>query len=492
MSQRTCLLRGIPFLFLIYTTVVASAIELDISCLSSENFVLGLSHQNFIQPINDYQSSPNDHSESTTISSTQKTIVQVDDLRVYDLKLRLKSTSRDPIRSQPLMARNNKDDSITLFTSTDYVMQVVGSDRPFLGGLIEIQMNDENQNFIFLPDNETSITANDLCASNSQAIVHNNFDTLSTKKYMISSGNLNFDAILSTGEESFVTTAIVNVTVFVFENNFELFFARETFHFNIVNRDETSDDQNADVTTESLSLRRRLSGNKSKSRSSTIETTCNVCGKASMQVSDPDRKVLFHSFILTCGQLQEETMKATDFLFTTVCYEAQRTAIMFCGCTEIEAADPFDSMFSLTIVSGGETQSGTESSSLSRTAPTPTYYMAAGGLDSYPTPAVTTFEPTITAIPTISPLPTYIEKCYVCGSSDSRITAPGAMVIVYNRKFSCSEIEDAGLLGIIEPGDVCNDYITAILQHDVCNCQKDQDQFLAMSLMATLNRTLEP
>jgi hypothetical protein len=70
--------------------------------------------------------------------------------------------------------------------------------------------------------------------------------------------------------------------------------------------------------------------------------------------------------------------------------------------------------------------------------------------------------------PTASPYPTYMSKCYVCGSEDRRVADPSVEVIVLGEEANCGEIENDGRRGFIPP-EHCT--IVQAAAADACGCQ---------------------
>ena len=122
--------------------------------------------------------------------------------------------------------------------------------------------------------------------------------------------------------------------------------------------------------------------------------TCYVCGSANAVVSDLARIVTVEGIPGSCLDLQAEG--ANGYIEPDICLSAQIVAQQQCGCVSVDESPP---------------------------SPSP-----------YP-----------------SPYPTFVEKCFVCGREESKVSLLDTVVSVDGGSGTCAELEWDGQNGYLNP-----------------------------------------
>jgi hypothetical protein len=155
---------------------------------------------------------------------------------------------------------------------------------------------------------------------------------------------------------------------------------------------------------------------------------CNVCGKGK-QVTAFDQVIAMDGGVGTCRELENDA--ATGHLHPSMCADAQAVAAAKCGCAATSNPSPRSA----------------ENTFMPTVTPLP-YVM-----DSSWSPP--TFAPTVSAFPTVTAHPTYLEKCNVCGKG-MRVTAFDQVITMDGGVGTCRELELDAATGHLDPS-MCAD-----------------------------------
>jgi hypothetical protein len=138
--------------------------------------------------------------------------------------------------------------------------------------------------------------------------------------------------------------------------------------------------------------------------SPTYHDACYICVKPNHIVTIPEAGIQINNYALTCEELQQATL---DYIIPPhICPEAQKQALESCGCTSTAALP--------------------------------------------------------------SMLPTYNQKCFVCGEDGDRVIShPKNLVLLGSEIMNCNELAEAGSWGLIPPSQ-CDDAMK--MASDFCGC----------------------
>ena len=120
----------------------------------------------------------------------------------------------------------------------------------------------------------------------------------------------------------------------------------------------------------------------------TYEAACYVCGGENIATTNHNLAVDLDGTAITCKELEEVGLERN--IPPSICPEAQKQALLSCGCTRVEERAP-------------------------------------------------------------TMLPTYSEKCHVCGSSDMEVSHNKTLVLVQDQVLNCEELWEAGKWGLMPP-----------------------------------------
>jgi hypothetical protein len=137
--------------------------------------------------------------------------------------------------------------------------------------------------------------------------------------------------------------------------------------------------------------------------SPTYQEACYICVKPNHIITIPDAEIQVNHYALTCAELQQAGLEY--IIPPRICPEAQKQALESCGCT------------------------------------------STAGLPSM--------------------LPTYIEKCHVCGDEQRVISQPKTLVLLGSEILNCQQLAEAGSWGLIPPSQ-CDDAMGMASQF--CGC----------------------
>jgi predicted nucleic acid-binding Zn ribbon protein len=175
----------------------------------------------------------------------------------------------------------------------------------------------------------------------------------------------------------------------------------------------------------------------------TYADKCYVCGGESFSVVDPLKTLKMGGMVVLCGELEEAGR--SGHIRPDLCEHVQDKANLYCGCSSLEG------------------RSYSFQSSVS------------------PSPPVQTFSPTITALPTHTPAPTFVEKCWVCGDESSQVTNSSETFVLEGLKVDCETIQEMGATGHLTP-ELCPKVKETVTQ--VCGCQNNTSISLATTVSA--------
>jgi hypothetical protein len=158
----------------------------------------------------------------------------------------------------------------------------------------------------------------------------------------------------------------------------------------------------------------------------TYAQSCNICGEG-MRVGAPDANVVVGKEMAVCRELELDG--AHGMIPPEDCASVKFAAMEYCNCVKIQTL-----------------------------APT----------------AASTEQPTTTPppYPSLSPWPTYGEKCLVCGDESSKVSNVDTMVTVDGVTTSCLVLQSDGLTGVIPP-QACPD--VQQVASDKCGCALVQE-----------------
>lgn len=164
----------------------------------------------------------------------------------------------------------------------------------------------------------------------------------------------------------------------------------------------------------------------------TYKEKCHVCnGDANQIVANGLQLIQLQGETGTCVELHDNGLEG--YIPPDLCAEAQNQASLYCNCTKIPISAP-----------------------------------------------------TTSPAPSVSPYPSYSEKCYVCNDdANQRITAVDQIVEVDGRIGTCFDLEEQGLEGYIHPS-LCSD--AQQIASRICDCKPNSTP----SVLKTLAPTLTP
>jgi hypothetical protein len=219
-------------------------------------------------------------------------------------------------------------------------------------------------------------------------------------------------------------------------------------------------------------------------RTRVLSGSCFVCGSNALTILNRNKILLFQSSFTSCGKLEQQGLDG-GLIYATQCTSAQQAVTEKCECISknilpTPAPAPGNSEFSSLL--------GSLRHQVDAPVPPPT---TQSKTESTNEPTSSTYPPTISNIPTRTLSPTYHDKCYVCGSSDSSVSVSDEQTVtVQDSEYTCSEMEQLGLAGYIATGQECDEYIQAIRENDICKCKTSIEKFLDLKLMSTISGAL--
>lgn len=157
----------------------------------------------------------------------------------------------------------------------------------------------------------------------------------------------------------------------------------------------------------------------------TYESACYVCGEASIATTNHDVIVALEDNAITCKELEEVGLEHN--IPPAVCPKAQKAALLSCGCTRIEERSP-------------------------------------------------------------TMLPTYKDKCHICGSNEMTVTHNKTLVLVQDQILNCEELWEAGTWGLLPP-QFCDEAKQRAAEF--CGCQVSTSVTAPASL-STISPTVTP
>jgi hypothetical protein len=262
----------------------------------------------------------------------------------------------------------------------------------------------------------------------------------------------------------------------------------------------------------------------------TYTNKCHVCGDENSVVIDPTLDVLVFNEQSTCGEIQHDGQHG--LLPPQHCTIIQAAVQDACGCQKVEDVPV---VAPSTTTNAFPTIQPTMTANPTKTA-LPTFSekcfvcngdknqvvmnslqliqlqgvagtcieMHDDGMDGYIPPglcgeaqqqaalycnctAVPDVSPTVSPAPSISPYPTYSEKCYVCNNDENQyVTAVDQIIDVNGRIGTCLDLQKQGLNGYIHPS-LCSD--AQQIASSVCECKRNDT---APTILKTFAPSISP
>jgi hypothetical protein len=159
--------------------------------------------------------------------------------------------------------------------------------------------------------------------------------------------------------------------------------------------------------------------------SPTYESACYVCGGENIVTTNHDFVVSLDNTAITCKELEEIGLERS--IPPNICPAAKKQALLSCGCTRIEDRTP-------------------------------------------------------------TMLPTYSEKCHVCGISNMEVTHNKTLVLVQDQVLNCEELWEAGRWGLMPP-EFCDE--AKRMAAEFCGCVVSKSVSTPTSL-STMSPTITP
>lgn len=164
----------------------------------------------------------------------------------------------------------------------------------------------------------------------------------------------------------------------------------------------------------SASLQPTVTTKRTMTSSPTFTEKCLICGNESRSVTHKNSTVTVAGMVVTCEEL--EMAGAMGMINPQICLESTKAALVACGCTAL-----------------------------------PVPKAAASVPTAAPHTNHSTIQPTISSQPTVTSMPSYSEKCAVCGNETLKVTNSTAVVTIGGMVWSCMSVQEFGSTGILPP-----------------------------------------
>lgn len=317
----------------------------------------------------------------------------------------------------------------------DLTINVTNSRTSFKGALIRVELLNNGQLdqplFELIPiDNDTngSTISAIVCETPSQGITHSS----------------NSDKTSMSGKVTFFApgTVVIDVTIVIVNDKKQSIYAHDLYYLNVLD-EETIPTPVPSTILIDVTLEPTTSEVPTITSSPTFIEKCNVCDTNDQTVAYRNRSISFKGIITSCGEIEDAGLDG--FLEPSLCQYA-KDVVKQSGCKCLLPREIKELMDSTIIPS---------------VAPTTFSLLPT-------TTIITTFEPTVSALPTYTSSPTFHDKCYVCNDTDSRVTKPDEIIKTFSGIFRCNEIESAGLDRFLSTTEC--DFFTQQILDSNCGC----------------------